>query len=395
MDKAIRQIKTIYYTTSLLVFLSWLPFSSHASVEVEIGLLRVPVETTTAVPDYLAEPESNGEAGAELAVNDANGTGKFLGQKYSFRAATNDDIDVLNTTAKAWYDEGVRYFLADLDTSSLQAIRKALPEDALLFNIGNQDDALRRDVCLSNTLQTALSYTMRADALAQWMRVRRLNNAFLVSGVSDADKAYLSAVKNVFKKYNLKVVEEKVWNFDTDLRRTASAELPLFTQADDYDLVLVIDEGNLFGQHLPYNTWLPRPVIGTHGLRADGWHYVIEQWGAIQLQNRFTKQFDRPMTAKDYAGWVAVRSINEAVTVLNKGDVKTVLPFIMSDKFQLAAYKGRKLTYRPWNGQLRQTVPLFDSQALVASAPFEGFLHPRNELDSLGIDEAQSQCRQF
>lgn len=122
---------------------------------------------------------------------------------------------------------------------------------------------------------------------------------------------------------------------------------------------------------------------------------MIEQWGAVQLQNRFTKKFDRPMTTKDFAAWVAVRSVNEAVTVLNSGDVATVLPFIMSDKFQLAAYKGRKLTYRPWNGQLRQTVPLFDAQALVASAPFDGFLHPRNELDSLGVDEAQSECRQF
>ncbi|WP_084387731.1 ABC transporter substrate-binding protein [Grimontia marina] len=395
MDKATRQFKTKHYTRILLALVGWLTFSSYASVQVDIGVLRVPVETSTAVPEYLAEPENNGEAGVELAVSDANGTGKFLGQNYTFRAETNDDITALNTTAKAWYDEGVRYFLVDLDTPFLQVLRKALPDDALLFNIGNQDDALRRSVCLPNILHTALSYTMRADALGQWMRARRLNDVFLVSGTTAEDNAFLTATKQTLKKFNQKIIEEKVWNFDTDLRRTASAELPLFTQARDYDLVWVIDESNLFGQHLPYNTWLPRPVVGTHGLRADGWHYVIEQWGSIQLQNRFTKQFDRPMTAKDYAGWVAVRSINEAVTVLNKGDIETVLPFIMSEKFQLAAYKGRKLTYRPWNGQLRQTVPLFDSQALVASAPFEGFLHPRNELDSLGIDEAQSQCRQF
>lgn len=395
MEKASTHHKINHYIARLCTGLLVFSFSLRADVEVEMGLLRFPVETTTAVPAYLAQPENNGEAGAELAVNDANGTGKFLGQKYALRIETSSDSAVLNTTAKNWYGEGVRYFLVDLDTPTLQALRNALPDDALLFNVGNQDDDLRRTLCLPNTLHTALSHSMRADALAQWMRVRRLDNAFLVYGESGADNAYLDAIKRTLKKYNLKIVQEKVWNFDTDLRRTASAELPLFTQASDYDVVLVVDESNLFGQHLPYNTWLPRPVIGTHGLRADGWHYVIEQWAALQLQNRFTTLFDRPMTARDYAAWVAVRSINEAVTVLNKGDVETVLPFIMSDKFQLAAYKGRKLTYRPWNGQLRQTVPLFDSQALVASAPFEGFLHPRNELDSLGIDEAQSQCHQF
>ncbi|MBV7298919.1 ABC transporter substrate-binding protein [Enterovibrio paralichthyis] len=387
--------KTGNYLAIISVLLMLTGAVKAYAVEVAFGLLRQPVETTTAVPEYLAEPENNGESGAELAVSDANGTGKFLGQKYSIHTQTSDDPAAINAAAKAWYDTGMRFFLADLDTPLLQGLRKALPDDALIFNVGNQDDARRTTVCLPNTLHTALSYGMRADALGQWLRVRRLTEVFLVSGITDADAKFLAATKSSLRKFNQKIIKEKVWNFDTDLRRTASAELPLFTQASDYDAVWVIDESNLFGQHLPYNTWLPRPVIGTHGLRADGWSYVIEQWGAVQLQNRFTKKFDRPMTTKDFAAWVAVRSVNEAVTVLNSGDVNTVLPFIMSDKFQLAAYKGRKLTFRPWNGQLRQTVPLFDAQALVASAPFDGFLHPRNELDSLGVDEAQSECRQF
>lgn len=101
------------------------------------------------------------------------------------------------------------------------------------------------------------------------------------------------------------------------------------------------------------------------------------------------------MTAKDFAAWVAIRTLNEAVTTLNTAEVKDVQRFVLSDRFQLAAYKGRKLTYRTWNGQLRQPVPLFYSQALVATAPFEGFLHPRNELDTLGFDQAQSQCRLY
>ncbi|WP_429739762.1 ABC transporter substrate-binding protein [Enterovibrio makurazakiensis] len=370
-------------------------FMSQASVNVDIGLLRQPVDTSTAAPVYLREPENNGEAGATLSISDANGTGKFLGQKYTLRVETNPDNNQLSTTANQWYQSGVRFFLTDLDTPSFVALRQALPDDAVLLNVGNQDDALRTSTCLPNTLHSALSYSMRADAIAQWLRVRRLNRVFLVTGTTPEDEAFLAAVKHTLNKFNHKVVAEKVWNFDTDLRRTASAELPVFTQASDYDVVWVIDESNLFGQHLPYNTWLPRPVVGTHGLRADGWHYVIEQWGAVQLQNRFSELFSRSMSAKDYAAWVAIRSINEAVTVSNTADANLLLPFILGSQFQLAAYKGRKLTYRPWNGQLRQTVPLFDDQALVTSAPFDGFLHPRNELDSLGVDRAQSQCRLY
>ncbi|ODA31130.1 hypothetical protein [Veronia pacifica] len=90
-----------------------------------------------------------------------------------------------------------------------------------------------------------------------------------------------------------------------------------------------------------------------------------------------------------------MRSISEAVTKLGKADTTTIRNHLISNDFQLAGYKGRKLTYRTWNGQLRQPVPLFHDQALVTSAPFDGFLHPHNELDTLGIDRPQSQCRIF
>ncbi|SKA46346.1 hypothetical protein SAMN02745132_00501 [Enterovibrio nigricans DSM 22720] len=68
------------------LFLVWgmiMSASVSAEVNVRIGMLRLPVEETRAVPEYLREPENNGEAGAKLSIKDANGTGKFLGQKYS------------------------------------------------------------------------------------------------------------------------------------------------------------------------------------------------------------------------------------------------------------------------------------------------------------------------
>ncbi|MGF1706596.1 ABC transporter substrate-binding protein [Enterovibrio baiacu] len=387
-------IKALFSLLSLFIALGG-SSSVKANVEMNIGLLRQPSTVTTAVPDYLRAADNDGEAGALRAIGDANGTGKFLGQKYTLNSQTSDDINTLITTATSWYKSGTRFFLADLSTAELTALRNALPQNSIVLNYGNADDALRTSLCLPNTLHTGVSYAMRADAIGQWLRLRRLNTVFLVAGPNAADQAYLAAVKASLKKFNHRVVDEKVWDFDTDLRRSASQELPLFTQAKNYDVVWAVDESNLFGQHLPFNTWLPRPVIGSHGMRSDGWHYAIEQWGAIQLQNRFKKDFERPMTAKDFAAWVAVRTLNEAVTALNTAEVKEVQHFILSDRFQLAAYKGRKLTYRAWNGQLRQPVPLFYSQALVATAPFEGFLHPHNELDTLGVDQAQSQCRLY
>ena len=61
----------------------------------------------------------------------------------------------------------------------------------------------------------------------------------------------------------------------------------------------------------------------------------------------------------------------------------------------LGGFKGRPLTYRGWNGQLRQPIAIAHPRALVAQAPLEGFLHQTNELDSLGLDRPESTCEAF
>ena len=65
----------------------------------------------------------------------------------------------------------------------------------------------------------------------------------------------------------------------------------------------------------------------------------------------------------------------------------------MSDDLPLDGFKGRKLGYRPWNGPLRQPIPLGHPRALVSNSPQDGFLHPVSELDTLGYDAPESRCR--
>ena len=60
--------------------------------------------------------------------------------------------------------------------------------------------------------------------------------------------------------------------------------------------------------------------------------------------------------------------------------------------FELAGFKGQKLTFRPWNWQLRQPILLAAPRALVSVSPQEGFLHERSLLDTLGYDAPESGC---
>ena len=147
-----------------------------------------------------------------------------------------------------------------------------------------------------------------------------------------------------------------------------------------------------FARYIAYNTWTPRPIAGSEGLRPVSWAPVVEQWGAAQLHSRFHELAGRDMTPRDYASWAAVRAIGEAVTRTKSADPTTIRAYLLSDKFELAGFKGRKLTFRDWNGQLRQPVHLVHPRAQAAMAPLEGFLHQSNELDTLGLDRPESAC---
>ena len=87
-----------------------------------------------------------------------------------------------------------------------------------------------------------------------------------------------------------------------------------------------------------------------------------------------------------------MRAVGEAVTRTQKIDLKPVKDYLLSDGFSLNGYTGTPLSFRAWDGQLRQSILLAAPRSLVAVAPIEGFLHPKSELDTLGYDQPESQC---
>lgn len=370
------------------------PFNTANADElnVRIAYLGYEEDKGPLLSNAFPEPEDSGFKGAEVALRDNNTTGRFLKQKYSLEALQSDDADELLQFAEQLHQDGVRFFVANLPSEQLQALYRITGDDALIFNAGSKDDALRVDQCIPGILHTIPSRAMLADALGQWLAARRWTNWLLVTGQNDEDKAYAAAIRRAAERFGGRIVEEKSWSFDTDLRRTAQQELPAFTRARDYDVVIVADERGEFGEFLLFNTWLPRPVTGTQGLTPTGWHKAVEAWGAAQLHSRFERHADRWMNELDYAAWAGVRSLGEAITLIKTDDLETVRSFILSEDFQLAGFKGRRLEFRGWSGQLKQPIPLVHPRALVSQSPQEGFLHPVTDLDTLGFDAPESQC---
>ncbi|MCB1332200.1 MAG: ABC transporter substrate-binding protein [Roseivivax sp.] len=369
---------------------------ARADVAVHVAYLRqlVPIPPTLSNLDPV--PADLGVAGAALALEDNRTTGRFLGQDWTLEVTEvpeGGDFAAAAAAALATTD------LVILDAPVAQTLAAAdLPAaaKALLFNATNQDAALREEECRANLLHTAVSLAMRADALMQFFVTRRWTDLALIAGPRPEDAPWTAALEASATKFGLKIRWKKTWDNGADMRRNASAEVPLFTQdMAKADVILVSDETDDFARYIPYNTWSPQPVAGSEGLTATAWSPVVEQWGAAQLQSRFADAAGRPMRPEDYTAWAALRALGEAVTRSGAADAPTLRAYLLSDAFELAGFKGRPLTFRPWNGQLRQTIALATPRALVASAPLEGFLHPVNELDTLGQDQPETRCTAF
>ena len=339
--------------------------------------------------------KNKGVIGAELGIDDDNTTGEFTGQHFNLKKFIVPlDGNIVDTFNKELADK-FEYVVVNLPSEKVNQLAD-LPaaKQMLLFDVATSDDALRNEQCRSNVLHFLPSRAMRADALAQYMMKKRWDKWFLVIGPNQEDRLFADAIKRAAKRFGMNIVAEKNWEHTYDARRTAQSDVAVFTQADDdYDVLVVADEQGQFGEYLDYRTWIPRPVIGTQGLIATAWHRTHEQWGAVQIQNRFKEKADRWMEEQDYAAYLAVRAIGEAATRTGSNELKQVKDYMLSDAFALQGYKGNPLSFRSWDGQLRQPVLLAAPRSLVAVAPIEGFLHPKTELDTLGYDQPESQCK--
>jgi ABC transporter substrate binding protein (PQQ-dependent alcohol dehydrogenase system) len=374
--------------------------AAPASPPIEIDYLGLTVERTLQF-SYLDQPSADdGIQGARVALTDNQTTGQFLGQTFHLTEDVAPDAAGAVEAFKKRAAAGTKLFVIDLPAPILLQVAD-LPEakDVTLIDATTHDDALRAESCRRNVLHTSPSRAMLADALMQYMVTKKWGSIALVIGGDPADKAYADAIRNAARKFRVKIVKEIPWTFDPGSRRTDTghyaeeAEVARITQdVKDYDLLVVADEADNFGDELGYRTTEPRPVAGTQGLVPSVWARPFEQWGATQLQSRFFKHANRWMTDNDYGAWLAVRAVGEAATHGGTADPAKIAEFMRGKDFDVAGFKGTKLTFRDWDGQLRQPVLLADARSLVSVSPQQGFLHQFSELDTLGVDRPETKC---
>lgn len=371
-------------------------------VKLVVPIVYITREEEPHIPLSLLDlpAEQEGLLGAQLGLNDNQTTGNFLGHEYQLRDLMIQPVQSIDDIIPELSVEEDHLILADLLVDDLLALSANYP-GSLIINMRAGDDRLRNELCRANIFHVAPSRTMLADGLMQFFVWKRWGELVLVVGRHETDKLFAQALKSSIERYGLTLVEEKNWTSIPGARRTDSGhhnlqqEIPTFSRFDTHDIVLVADETDEFGEYFSYRTETPRPIAGTQGLIPTTWHRSQEQWGATQIQRRFEKLAQRYMKPRDYSGWAAMRTIGEAATQTSSSAAQDLRDFILSDKFNLAGFKGVPLTYRGWNGQLRQPVLIAGPRMLVSVSPQDGFLHQANILDTLGFDKPQSSCEKF
>lgn len=342
----------------------------------------------------LSLPPGNPYAGAEVAMRESRFVGQALKIDFKLDRATGADTSALLAQLNRLHAEGVRYFLVDAPAAVLAELGRATRgKELLLFNVSAADDALRQAQCQPHVFHTLPNHAMQADAIAQFLVSNKWRSILLLEGPLAEDKLIATAFERAAKRFGLKITDKRSFVLSNDPRQRNQGNVGLLTAGSDYDAIFVADSDGEFARGVPYRSVRPRPVVGSEGLVAEAWHWAWERHGAPQLTSRMIKQADRHPGSADWAAWMAVKAVVEAVVRTENAPFPKLVAYLAGEDITLDGFKGNRLGFRAWDRQLRQPLLIATHNAVIERAPIDGFLHQHNNMDTLGFDQRDSQCK--
>jgi len=151
---------------------------------------------------YVGPTEGSVWLGMQQGMTEANIQGEFLGQKYTVKPVTIDELAGL---------ENVTSLLLATDANSIEKIAmtekfKQVP----VFNLVSDADSLRA-ACLPNLLNISASQQMKKDALMQWMAKHPDSKAHVQAWHEDFKKFAASQLNIRFTKAHAVIMDDDAW----------------------------------------------------------------------------------------------------------------------------------------------------------------------------------------
>lgn len=333
-------------------------------------------------------------AGAKLGLKDIKPFQRMAKVKFKLMDMRIKNIDtaadeILNHIHK----NNIKIVLLDFPASELiNIVSKISDLNIAVINISSKNNELRSFNCNKNLFHTIPSERMLTDSLAQYLSDKKWRKVLILTGPLEIDKAKSASFIESAKQFGLKIVDNRSFLLGNDPRARDQNDLDFLTGSAKYDAVYISDTHGEFSYKVPFATHIPSAVLGSSGLTPRAWHWSYLRHGAPQVHGRFERMNKRRMTEEDWAAWVGMRAIAEALVRFKNNENFSFQDAFVSEEFKLDGSKGPVLNFRKWNRQLRQPIMLSTDNWVTSIAPLESFVHRVNNLDTIGIDSKTSKC---
>lgn len=326
--------------------------------------------------------------GAALGLDDANA----LATLFAKRLRLETETDRAGSSAgRALARTGALAVVGGAGPGGGETLLQVAGEGLPVLNVGAPDDRLRNDACDRRAFHVTPSVSMYVDALTQVLiEQRKLPRWSVVSDGSPRGAEIEAAARRGVARRGGSLAPDAtaadVLLLAVDDRGLDAAMARAIAEGRRPDRIAAIGES---GMRLPAER--------TAGIWALGWHQELERFSARELNGRFRRRWNAPMTETAWAGWAAVKLVGEAVVRASATDGAALVAFLESAP-PFDGHKGEALTFRRWDHQLRQ--PLYVAGARKREE-IGGPLAPLavladvggKNLDALGTAMTESRCR--
>lgn len=361
-----------------------------------------------------AEGESAAR-GAELGFAEASQLAELLGRRLELIVSTASDAKETAGEARRLAErEGAGIILGGVGPGAAGALADASGEARFIFlNVGCAADALR-SLCRPLTFHVEASFAMYADAVAAWAVPAGLRRWQLAAAGADdpacgrAARAVTARGGEVAGISHLRGESDATRSL-AEARRSGADLLALCVEGPAREAALAAWVSERPGFEVAV---LPGGTRRLAGLKAGAragvwptlWHHRLFRYGAEQLDARFRERYGEPLDDRAWAGWMAVKAAVEAALRGGAAESTVLAERLAGRRAQFDGHKGRQLTFRPWDHQLRQPVYLvrgrpdrdapghFEPLAELPEGEPGGALSSAEFLDRLGETSAEEPC---
>ncbi len=316
------------------------------------------------------------------------------------------------------------------DESALLLSQEAERREVIFLNVGATADSLRHEHCGRYTFHVMPSAMMLLDAAAMWFsgrpvetlrgtRIRRrpVQRLFLLTQDSAQGRALEARAEKALRKAG--------WRGQVVGRLRVKSDLP-----DYYDVLRAIqrarpelvwllldaaaqldfiDQGEAFGLRAEVSGFSDASAqtyaflgavhdasrrLGA-GVRPVAWDLGLPG-AAGRIAYRFRERWGQPMGGVSWTCWAALHLLWRAAVTAGSPDPERLVRALEATSFD--GGKGRPLTFRSWDHQLRQPLYLVRIRPSPKNLPWDltevvGIVPGHQEdLDQIGDERASSRC---